>query len=174
MTPSRADRPIYKATPTATVAAHDWTGCYLGGSAGWGWTRTDWIDTPTGQNLGSHRADGWIGGGQAGCDVQSGKFLAGFEGMWDWAGIKGSHFDPNFWGADLATRINSVATLAGRLGLAEGDVLYYVKGGGAWIKESLEVQLSPIPIVGSNRRQGWMVGAGIERTRAQLVCEVRI
>lgn len=87
--------PVYKAP--APVSAHDWTGCYVGGSAGWigGGDRFDL--TPSGAFdlpisvfsipvnraplLSSYqsRSSGFTGGVQIGCNRQYGKLVLGVE-----------------------------------------------------------------------------------------------
>src|SRR5712692_797939 len=69
--------PIYKAPPPVPVY-FTWTGCYVGGHVGGLWARKDWEHrTPGffGLSGGSHDADSWLGGVQAGCDYQ-------FAGGW--------------------------------------------------------------------------------------------
>jgi outer membrane immunogenic protein len=74
----KAPSPVYVQT---------WTGCYIGGHAGYGTT------TSSSQYTGSGLADspqlnqnfdnkGFVGGGQAGCQLQTGTFLWGLEGDW--------------------------------------------------------------------------------------------
>ena len=63
--------PVRKAPPPVVVPVWSWSGCYVGGHAGGLWARQkDWIvRTPggafSGQSLGGHDADSWLGGAQA-------------------------------------------------------------------------------------------------------------
>jgi outer membrane immunogenic protein len=84
----RTRAPVYKAPQPAPV--HGWTGCYIGGNVGYGWARQGFIDPPEGVvdgstavDLGAHTADGVVGGGQIGCDYQTGPWVLGVQGMFD-------------------------------------------------------------------------------------------
>src|SRR5438105_12727335 len=95
--PARA--PVYKAAPMV-AAPFSWTGCYVGGNVGYtrqssrvGLTGTD----TDGGGFGSELADGStprvfdarfsgvLGGGQVGCNWQSGSIVWGIEGDIDWS-----------------------------------------------------------------------------------------
>jgi outer membrane immunogenic protein len=80
-----------KAPPPVYVST--WTGCYIGGHAGYGnTTSTSQYSAPetigievglTGTQLNeSFDNKGFAGGGQAGCQLQTGMFLWGLEGDW--------------------------------------------------------------------------------------------
>jgi outer membrane immunogenic protein len=82
--------PIYKAPPPVPVY-FSWTGCYIGGHIGGLWARKEWtgrdaaFGAPIGTNFGSHDADSWLGGVQAGCDYQfAGGFVIGIQGDYAW------------------------------------------------------------------------------------------
>src|SRR5271156_6786111 len=90
-----AARPYAKA-PVAAAIPFSWTGCYVGGHVGGGWSRTDFTDPgiaagfpgtvlTIGAAAGDQvRADGnagVIGGAQAGCDYQfSNNWVVGLAG----------------------------------------------------------------------------------------------
>src|SRR5581483_7120973 len=71
-------RPVYKAPPAPMTPYFTWTGCYIGGNVGGAYAYKSFSDTAgfytgiPGQDLGSHGATGFIGGGQVGCDYQIG------------------------------------------------------------------------------------------------------
>jgi outer membrane immunogenic protein len=83
-----ADMPI-KAPPPVYVPT--WTGCYIGGHAGYGVGTSSSQYTPgidallqigspqLNQNFDNN---GFVGGGQVGCQLQTGAFLWGLEGDW--------------------------------------------------------------------------------------------
>src|SRR5947209_581470 len=79
-----ADMPVkapLKAPPPVVLS---WTGCYLGGNFGGGWADkhyTDPLALPPAFDLGSHTAEGMVGGGQVGCDYQTGPWVFGAQGM---------------------------------------------------------------------------------------------
>ena len=134
-------RPIYK-SPPPVAPSFSWTGCYLGGNVGGAWAYTN-VSDPTGfyapgfagQNLGWHDGGGFTGGGQVGCDYQVGNWVIGGQGMFNWTDLNGNNIQPN--GAVFNdTHIPWVTTATGRLGYtARPNLLVYVKGGGAWVKD---------------------------------------
>jgi outer membrane immunogenic protein len=83
-----------KAPPVLYVPT--WTGCYIGGHAGYGETTSSSqyeVGLGTGVNNGiigtadpqfndNFDNKGFVGGGQAGCQLQTGRFLWGLEGDW--------------------------------------------------------------------------------------------
>ena len=64
-----------------------WTGCYVGGNAGYGMASRNWnavATTPTTAAVSQHTSGGgFVGGGQLGCDYQAGNWVVGIEGMGD-------------------------------------------------------------------------------------------
>jgi outer membrane immunogenic protein len=92
---SAADMPL-KAAPVP-VYVSTWTGCYIGGHAGYGKeTSTDQYTMVEPGAYGPYRGyndqpmpvtngydnKGFVGGGQGGCQYQTGSFLWGIEGDW--------------------------------------------------------------------------------------------
>src|SRR6266511_430364 len=143
----RGRPPVYRAPPPAPPPIYyfSWTGCYFG------------------QSDGSHRADGFLGGVQAGCDYQfAGGWVIGVAGDYAWTDADGSHFSPLFPGSVNHTRIDSLASVTGRLGYGWDRFLGYVKGGGAWERDKLDFVDGAL--IGSvrNTRSGWTVGVGGE------------
>src|SRR5580704_2748266 len=99
--------PVYKAPVVAPVVAYSWSGCYVGGSAGYGWGSTNTTTTidpaaafgsaaPNAQ--GAYDANmspglkphGGIAGGQLGCNYHTGAFVVGGETDLSWFGLKDS------------------------------------------------------------------------------------
>ena len=155
--PARA--PIYKAPPVPM--AFSWTGCYLGGNVGGLWLKGDWTD-PTGLESGSHTASGVTAGGQVGCNYQTGPWVFGVEGMFNWADASGD--STSNLGTGLHTDTNWLANVTGRVGYAFDRNLLYVKGGGAWIDQSNSATTvgGVLFNTGDYTRSGWTVGAGWE------------
>jgi len=157
--------PLYKAPPP--IVAYSWTGCYVGGHVGGLWARKDWTLAPPDPitALGSHDANSWIGGVQAGCDYQfAGGWVIGVQGDYAWTDAKGSFFDV-VDGVTDQSRIRALSTATARIGYAWDRFLGYVKGGGAWEQDNYDrfVVGTTVP-VGSARewRSGWTVGVGGE------------
>jgi outer membrane immunogenic protein len=169
-----AARPYTKA-PVMAAPVYSWTGCYVGGNVGYGWSPTKWADN--GVLFTSHDVDGVVGGGQVGCDYQSGPWVFGIQGMFDAADMKGHgtnlFLDPSGRVID-ATKISWLATLTGRLGYTvQPMTLLYVKGGAAWARAKFNECCEPTlfipdtlgPLadgVADKTRSGWTVGAGLE------------
>ena len=76
-------RPVYKAQPALVVAAYNWSGFYIGGHLGYGWSKTDVHDLVTGAS-GSADPSGFLAGGQIGFNWQTGAFVFGIEGDGSW------------------------------------------------------------------------------------------
>lgn len=164
----RAPAPYQPPPPPAPV--YTWTGCYIGGNIGGGWASKTWTDVAgavtgvVGANLGSHTADGFIGGGQVGCDYQAGIWVIGVQGMFEGSGMKGSNTTPSGL-AVVNTSIPWLATVTGRLGFtASPAVLLYAKGGGAWMRDDFTLtSIGGTTLATANPTQsGWTVGGGVE------------
>jgi len=181
--------PVLKAPAAAPFS---WTGFYIGGHAGYGWGDKKWSDffdpiNPTDRTSGpdaNYHVNGPLGGGQIGYNFQYGWTVFGIEADASAADIKGfGNNDPftilgpsGFGCLDLnggcTTKIDSLGTITGRLGVAVDRVLLYAKGGGAWVHEkhtvrAFDTQLPNDPSVNftsttSQTRWGWTAGAGVE------------
>jgi outer membrane immunogenic protein len=168
-----ADLPVYVKTPAPQVAApiFDWTGFYVGGHAGYGWAKKSWrwedFDTPPTVfvGAGSHSANGFLGGGQIGFNVQHGSTVFGVEVQASWSDLDANHVTPPIpFQVRLHTEINFLASAAARLGYSNGPSLWYLKGGAAYVREKFGLSDVPSGPVAwdSQNRWGWVVGAGYE------------
>ncbi|MEW6437998.1 MAG: outer membrane beta-barrel protein [Pseudomonadota bacterium] len=155
--PSTKAPPVYAPPPPAL----NWSGLYVGGNAGYGWTSGDGNEfciDPTGVLNGSTcqvlppgtsgvaSAHGALVGGQLGYNWQSGAFVYGIETDLDAAFIRSSTFANGPFGfagggapatpAGISTSnldIRSIGTVRARLGYAFADrLLAYVTGGLAY------------------------------------------
>lgn len=156
--------PVYKAPP-AVAPVSSWTGCYLGAHIGGGWGRKRWTNT-SGLDEGTSNIDGVLGGGQVGCDYQTGSWVFGAEGDISWTGLRGGHRDPvlNFSDQVLNNEVRSLGTVTGRIGYTFERALLYVKGGGAWVNDKYwDVSDTRGNIANATEtRTGWTVGGGVE------------
>ena len=165
--------PVYKAPVAAP--AFSWTGFYVGANVGYGWGGTDWSAFDTFSNswfpVASFSTDGFIGGLQGGYRYQTGQWVFGAEGSFDWANIKGS--SPCLDGETCSSKTTWIATLTGQVGWAMERTLLYVKGGAAWAHNDHDISgsqfvfavldaplLSNFNAAGSETRLGWILGAG--------------
>ena len=62
-----------------------WSGCYVGANVGYGWQMDRSYDPNLALNAGSDTANGIVGGGQVGCDYQTGALVLGLQGSFDGA-----------------------------------------------------------------------------------------
>jgi opacity protein-like surface antigen len=119
------------AWPTPTAASFNWTGVYVGGQVGNGWGRTNWNSSTgfLGSNAsdvfaGTATANGFAIGGQVGANYQIGALVTGVEADVAWADLDSNavcstpQMGFNF---TCHTRIDTLGTLAGRLGFAFGN-----------------------------------------------------
>jgi outer membrane immunogenic protein len=71
--------PVY--IPPAPIP-YIWTGCYVGGNAGGAWSHVEFDNVSTGGNASASNS-GVAGGGQVGCDYQTGGWVFGIRNMFD-------------------------------------------------------------------------------------------
>jgi outer membrane immunogenic protein len=171
-TAAAADMPV-KAPPAPIL--YNWTGCYIGGHAGGAWARTEWTevfnttdfaDFDQGQGF-SRTESGFIGGGQLGCNYQTGPWVFGIEGTFAGTSIKNTFTSVSVVNVDDAvfeTKIQSVATVTGRIGYAWDNWLLYGKGGwgGADVKFSVSDPTDSIFASRTEWHNGWTAGIGVE------------
>jgi outer membrane immunogenic protein len=143
-----------------------WTGFYIGAEGGYAHGRNDWEFT----NLfgAETTSNGGLLGGQIGYMQQYGGLVFGVNGAWDWTRLSGTNFnrfDPTHNEAE-ETNVTSLATINGRLGVANGQWLAYGTAGVAFAN----LNLQDVGACGagctffeeeSAHRTGWDAGAGI-------------
>jgi outer membrane immunogenic protein len=158
-------QPAYKA-PVAAPILDTWTGCYLGGNLGGSWGSGDLTDT-FGTISRSGHDSGFVGGGQIGCDLQTGAWVFGIRDMFDWANRNrtGVITGGPLTGFNATLKNEWVDLLTGRIGYTvTPGWLFYFQGGAAWRESKLEV-FNPIGVQlgsASKTRTGWTVGGGSE------------
>jgi outer membrane immunogenic protein len=144
--------------PPVVARPFSWTGCYIGGHLGGGWSHANFVDpndpfgvglgwfAPTGSGVGIDQGAGILGGGQFGCDYQfANNWVVGIAGDFSWTNLDGSAAnpfafsggDPFFGGkngvpATLRDRTDWLASATGRIGYTWGRWMLYGKGGIAW------------------------------------------
>jgi outer membrane immunogenic protein len=141
-----------------------WTGCYVGGNIGGAWSSVDLTDV-NGVNFSTSNS-GVAGGGQIGCDYQTGPWVVGLRNMFDATSLNGSRtFSTIPLSGTVHSRTNWFDTLTARAGyLVQPTVLLYAQGGAAWTNTDITVFNGAGAQVGefSNDRTGWTAGAGVE------------
>jgi outer membrane immunogenic protein len=151
--------------PPYIAPLYDWTGFYLGGHAGPGWSSST-IGDPTGAAFAPRGADvnvsgsGWLAGGLMGYNRQLGAWVFGIEGDLSYTDIRGSTTSP--FGPNITTQSNWLGTVTGRLGIAWDRTLLYAKAGAAFGEVDYTVRAPTVVSRGTDTRTGWTVGAGAE------------
>jgi outer membrane immunogenic protein len=174
-----ADLPVKASTPERV---YSWSGFYVGGNVGYGFGNDHDLMTETQAatattNPGSSvTPKGAFGGAQLGYNWQaSPHLLAGFE-----ADLQGSAQNDTACGplacilqpggttnfTTVQQQIDYFGTVRGRLGVINGNVLYYATGGAAFghVTQDVSVNSAPVFVSGSSSADmiGWTVGGGIE------------
>jgi outer membrane immunogenic protein len=169
--------PYYKAPPPI-VPSFSWTGCFVGAHGGYAKAQTSHnvqFDDATAFPpeflfTDNFSPAGGVVGLQAGCNYQTGRFVLGIEGDYTWLNVKENRTFTEPGGADTAsfeTKLKSMATIRGRVGIAEDRALLYVTAGAAWARFNYSFNLFDSD-EGTNAASlsfspnGIVVGAGAE------------
>jgi outer membrane immunogenic protein len=135
--------PVVASYGDSVVTPYNWSGIYAGPYGGWGGLRTDGIYNPL--PLPNEAIDltgvndlGPVGGGQIGLNWQKNWMVFGVEG--DVAAVDWNGQESEFANLDDVMQFDSdvLATLRGRVGFAENDLLFYVTGGLAFSTAGLD------------------------------------
>jgi opacity protein-like surface antigen len=167
-----------KAIPVA-VAPMNWTGFYIGGHLGGGKSDDRWSDPfPSGPSIfggtnvagfgDTTRATGPLGGGQIGANWQIAQWVLGVQGDLSGADMRGENTCfSGLGGTNCQHIINSIGTVAGRIGFAWDRSLLFAKAGGAWTNTTYNLlATSNMANLGSGSTgmtsTGWVIGGGLE------------
>ena len=165
-----ADLPV-KAPIAVPVPVYNWTGCYIGGNVGGGWSRMDTTRLFTDPAIsaileyGRENDSGFIGGGRVGCDFQTTNWVFGIQGEFDFGSVKGTHNILTLPGFTESKNVQQIYTIAGRIGyLWTPQVLTYVKVGAAYFQNRNQVFLPGGAFFESCKftDPGILAGGGIE------------
>ena len=159
-TPERAPahKMVVKGPPIPTVAPYIWSGLYVGGHFGVAQGEGHVAFPGTAVTVDPY-ISGYLGGGQIGFNFQNGPWVFGLEAEYSKANIKGTKAcgtDPGFDLVDGFTanerfsplfltcenKLDWLATAAARLGIISwwsDRTLLYVKAGGAWTNEDVNI-----------------------------------
>src|SRR5919201_4921536 len=130
-------RQPYRAPPVVPpiIPLYNWTGCHIGGHVGGGWGEKI-VSAPAlapGISVAGD-TNGFLGGGQLGCDYQfASNLVIGLEGDGSAADITGE-INATVLGISgtAHARTDWIASATARLGFAWDRWLIYVKGGATW------------------------------------------
>ena len=189
-----ADMPT-KAPATPAAPVYSWSGCYLGINAGAAGAGADFNSTVgNGTHLlapdpslvsnsatGSANITEFLGGGQAGCNWQSGLIVYGLEGDYDYFHSRSTFSNNTNTLSDGVTPFTATqsltsdffATVRPRFGIAADRNLGYITGGAAFTHVNYAqsyIDGATPPGIGSAAASkslvGWTVGAGWEHAWA--------
>ena len=181
--------PVYTKAPMP-AAAYNWTGFYIGGNAGYASGRSDpsttteftptnyWNSLSVPQvnaaGVGSVNHNGFVGGGQAGFNWQTGALVVGAEVEFDSFHLNASRTAGATYlccagSFQMTQSINTdwLFTARGRLGWAVNNWLFYGTGGLALTNFSHQSVFADTfgaaeNVTDSSTKAGWVAGAGIE------------
>ena len=153
-----------------------WTGFHTGAHIGYGSGKTTWADFIylDGAFAPSYRADGTLGGLQAGFDQQLGRLVIGIAADVSKTDMSGSLSRPSAgFGftstSTIRTRIDWLGTVTGRVGMTFDNLLIYGLGGFAWARETqgqagtfVTPAVTAFDLTGKETRTGYVAGAGVE------------
>ena len=144
----------YKAQPGVIAPAYaNWTGFYVGINGGYGFGKSDW-DIPAV----SPKPAGGVAGGTIGYNFQTGQWVWGAEGDFDWSGMKNS---VTCGLGTCETKNDWLGTARVRLGYAGwNNWLPYITGGAAFADIKADNSLSGT--TASKTQIGWTAGLGVE------------
>ncbi len=148
--------------PAVYVApVYNWAGVYIGLNGGWGFGKSQWT---VGTLTSSPSNNGGVIGGTLGVNFQSGAFVFGAEGDFDWSAINtGTSVTVCQVIGTCQTGNNWLSTFRGRVGFAADRVLFYATAGGAFAN----VQTTINGVTNSNTQAGWTAGLGVEGAFAE-------
>lgn len=169
-----ADLTIPAPIEAPPAPAFTWTGLYVGGHAGYGWS--DFAAAPT-DSYGVEQPNGFFGGGQAGFNYQfDNRLVLGIEADASFGDQK-TGYTARFGDDDVAMQfghdfeIQSFGTVRGRAGYAFDRLLPYVTGGLGWARAEMTFRNNLtvgdtvfLDQTVADRRTftGWTLGAGLE------------
>jgi outer membrane immunogenic protein len=164
------------AAPPPPPIPYNWTGCYIGANAGYSWGRGN-VDVnalslgfPFGASM---DMNGFIGGGQIGCNWQVSNAVWGLETDFQGSAQKGSraaafNFSEGSSSHNVEAKLRWFGTVRARAGvLVVPTVLLYGTGGLAYgnvqVTDTIfSNSFGTATFSNSDTRVGWTVGFGVE------------
>ena len=161
---SFASQSSFAADVEMAPAAYDWSGPYLGVTAGYGWGDVTQYDGG-GDSGNVDGLDGFIAGGTLGYNHQMGSFLIGLETDISYSDISSEFSDQPGWDCIVddgcQTDVDWFGTARLRLGLPMDSFLPYITGGLAigGVESRIEGNTD---FTLDETELGWTVGGGVE------------
>jgi outer membrane immunogenic protein len=158
-----ADMPV-KYVPPAPPPVFSWSGCYIGLHVGAGWQASGFVEVN--QQV-SVSGVGWLGGGQAGCNLQWRAFVIGLEGEFWGSTLYDRTFEQSGPFTDeLRSRNRWDGAVSVRSGVAFDRAFIYGKLGAVWGKFEYDALFSSpfgtTTVIGSSTITGVLIGVGFE------------
>ena len=175
-----ADLPAktYTKAPVYVAPVYNWTGFYVGGHIGGGWSDLGSTEIapgsgsfPVGTVFAKNNMSGVLGGVQGGYNWQISSLVLGVEGEYSWGNVSGTATTTSipfpFVSSTVTAKSTELGLATARVGYAADNWLFYAKGGGAWGhgSSSGEVFVRGVPFEptsSSTDRTGWVIGGGVE------------
>jgi opacity protein-like surface antigen len=158
--------------PAPAIYAYNWTGPYIGASAGaLVWGDEGWIFQAGRTKVDGLDYAGALAGGQVGYNLQVGQTVYGIEADYGWSNAHGGASCPNQNNFTCEAKVDGIGTVTGRVGLTLGRALFYGKGGLAFGDVTLQTRRNdgtPTPTSNtainssSETSVGWAFGGGME------------
>jgi len=139
----------YTKAPAVVNPAINWSGFYIGAMGGYAAENTS---DPLG-------IKGGFGGGTVGYNWQFGTIVAGIEADGAFGDVKSS---ASALGVTVTAKVDALATVRGRVGVAFNQVLLYGTGGLALTDTKVTATNGVVAFSDSKTQTGWTVGAGVE------------
>jgi outer membrane immunogenic protein len=153
--------PASAAPPDSPAMMFNWTGCYVGGHVGYGWSKNKGMDYGSPSYAIDYNGNGGLYGGQIGCNYQAAgsPWVFGVQGAYSGANINGH--GQNNQGTDVSNKIKSLGSITGRIGFTgfNPQTIIYGKGGWGFAKQDQFLSGAGTADVS---RSGWTAGAGVE------------
>jgi opacity protein-like surface antigen len=152
--------PVYKG-PVETPP-YNWSGFYVGANFGGAWSDRLPTIASAPWDPGTTR---FLGGIEAGYNLQAGPFLIGIEGDFDGTSFSRPTIPVTTPSGIVQASASQqwISTLAARFGLVSDRWLIFGKAGGGWAHDTVALSFpNRTSWNGSNTSSGWLWGAGIE------------
>jgi outer membrane immunogenic protein len=167
--------PAYNPPVPIPPAIYNWTGFYLGGNVGAGLLSENMTPTDPAAaftpGVPLHPSIvGLVGGAQAGFDYQFSSIVVGAQASLSDSYLNGQNTQNNTDGLTqerMTSEPTWFASVTGRVGVAANTLLFYVKGGGAWmhiehVQDILTGGATTATQSISDNRSGFVAGVGLE------------
>src|ERR1700732_578838 len=139
----------YTKAPAVVSPAINWSGFYIGAMGGY-------ASENTSDALG---IKGGFGGGTVGYNWQFGTIVAGIEADGAFGDISAT---ATSGGVTATAKVDALATVRGRVGVAFDQVLLYGTGGLAIADTKISATDGVVSFSDSKTQTGWTAGAGVE------------